>query len=78
MADATPKMKPIWYFVGLILMVMGGVILLTGLYSLFVRPLGPPKVLGSLHPDIWWGAVMTLAGVVFFLVGRKSRGDKPD
>jgi hypothetical protein len=78
MADADPRMKPIWYFVGLILLVMGGIIFLAGLYGLLVRPLGPPKVLGSLHPDIWWGGFMVLAGAFFFLAGRKSKAGRAD
>ena len=72
MIDKTPPMKPIWFFVGLILLVMGGVILLSGLYGLFFRPLGPAKVLGSLHPDVWWGGFMVVCGLFFLLVRRRE------
>jgi hypothetical protein len=75
MASDAPQMKPIWFFVGLILLTMGLVILLAGLYGLWVRPLGPPKVLSALHPDIWWGGLMALAGTVFILIGRKSSAE---
>ena len=51
------KMKPIWYFVGLILMVMGGIIFLSGIYHLIV-PSTVKTVLGNTHPDVWWGAVL--------------------
>ena len=33
-----PQMKPIWYFVGLILLVMGTLILLSGIYHLISPP----------------------------------------
>ncbi|MCX6169788.1 MAG: hypothetical protein NTX65_10635 [Ignavibacteriales bacterium] len=58
---STPKMKPIWFFVGLILLVMGAVIFLSGIYQL----LNPPEVktvLAEIHPAIWWGAIMFLFG----------------
>ena len=48
------KMKPIWYFVGLILLVMGGLILITGIYQV----INPPEritILAETHPNIWWG-----------------------
>jgi len=55
MADETSQMKPIWHFVGLILLVMGGVILLTGLYIFFVRPIGPVMVELLRNPGLWLG-----------------------
>ena len=64
-------MKPIWYFVGLILFVMGVLILLTGIYQVFNPPV-TKTVLGETHPDIWWGAVMSLFGLGMFLKTRKS------
>jgi hypothetical protein len=64
-------MKPIWFFVGILLSVMGAVITISGLAAL----LSPPqqvKVLGHLHADLWWGLVMTVAGVLF-LVANKNK-----
>ncbi len=65
------KMKPIWYFVGLILLVMGGIIMLTGIYLLFV-PSTEKTVLANTHPDIWWGALMVLFGGFMFFKTRKQ------
>jgi divalent metal cation (Fe/Co/Zn/Cd) transporter len=64
-------MKPIWYFVGLILLVMGGIILLTGIYQL-INPPERTTVLSNIHPNIWWGAVMLLIGGILFWKTRKQ------
>ena len=63
-------MKPIWYFVGLILLVIGGIILLTGLY-LLISPGETNAVLGELYPNIWWGAFMVAVGFLFVVKNRK-------
>jgi divalent metal cation (Fe/Co/Zn/Cd) transporter len=65
------KMKPIWFFVGLILLVMGGIIFISGIYNL-VNPPAIRTVLANTHPDIWWGGIMILFGGVMFLVTRKQ------
>jgi hypothetical protein len=63
-------MKPIWYFVGLILSAIGSVILLSGLYQLMVPP-ATTTVLASIHPNIWWGALMTAFGAAMYFTARK-------
>lgn len=65
------KMKPIWYFVGMILLAMGGIIFLYGIYSL-INPPEVKKVLADMHPDIWWGLVMILFGGFMFWKSRKQ------
>ncbi len=64
-------MKPIWYFVGLILTIMGALILLSGLYQLISPPV-VKTVLAETHPDIWWGAVMIAFGGTMYLKTRKK------
>lgn len=65
------EMKSIWYFVGLMLLAMGVVVFLSGIYYYFV-PDRNSTVLGNLHPDIWWGAIIILAGAIFFLPNRSK------
>ena len=74
MADNVKKMKPIWFFVGLILLVMGAVILATGVYDL-VRHVESNKVLSRLHPAVWWGGMMTLFGLLFVFLNRHAEVD---
>jgi hypothetical protein len=65
-------MKPIWYFVGLILLTMGLVLVAAGLISLASPPEAKP-VLYELHPNIWWGAVMMVIGTIYILKNRKVK-----
>jgi divalent metal cation (Fe/Co/Zn/Cd) transporter len=65
------KMKPIWYFVGLILLVMGGLVLCSGLYQIISPPL-VKTVLAETHPNIWWGSIMIIFGGGMYLKTRKQ------
>ncbi len=65
------RMKPIWFFVGLILMVIGTIIFTNGIYLLY-HPPTIATVLASTHPDIWWGFVMLLFGGFMFFKTRKQ------
>jgi hypothetical protein len=64
-------MIPVWFFVGVILLIYGVLILATGLYE-FSHP--PATVLAYLHPAIWWGALLTIVGgvYVYLYMPRKS------
>ena len=56
------RVIPVWFFVGVILLIYGVVIFTTGIYGLS-HP--PSTVLGELHPAIWWGALLTVIGGVY-------------
>jgi len=56
------RMIPVWFFVGVILLIYGVIILATGLYELSHSP---DTVLANLHPAIWWGALLTIVGAVY-------------
>jgi hypothetical protein len=65
-------MKPIWYFVGLILFIMGMLLMAAGLISLSSPPEIKP-VLYELHSNIWWGAIMMIVGLIYILKNRKIK-----
>ena len=65
-------MKPIWYFVGLILSSMGLVLFINGIYYL-LNPGSDHTVLKDLHPDIWWGALMIIVGLIYIIKNRKVK-----
>jgi len=63
--DSKPRdhhMIPVWFFVGVILLIYGLIILATGIYE-FSSP--PPTVLASTHPALWWGALLTVIGGLY-------------
>ncbi len=72
MEQETKIMKPIWYFVGLMLTAMGAVVLVSGLVD-YSGERTARTVLSELHPAIWWGAVMIIAGMILFLANRKAK-----
>lgn len=69
MSEKAKGMKPIWFFVGLILSLIGAVILITGIFNLYY-PDQSGSVMIYLHPDIWWGALMLVCGVIFIWTTR--------
>jgi len=64
-------MKPIWYFVGLILLIMGGLVILSGIYQYF-NPPAVRTVLAETHPNLWWGTLMVIFGGILFVKTRKQ------
>jgi hypothetical protein len=71
MEEEVKKMKPIWYFVGLMLGAMGIVVFVSGIAN-YSREATIKTVLSETHPELWWGAIMILAGLIFLLVNRKK------
>ena len=65
-------MKPIWYFVGLLLAILGSIIMLNGFY-LLLSPAEQKTVLYNLHPNIWWGGLITIVGILFVILNMKKR-----
>ncbi len=60
---------PIWFFIGCLLTVYGVLILGYGL-------LGPSErhvALAHLHADIWWGALLTVLGLVYVVKFRPNK-----
>ena len=64
-------MRPIWYFVGYLLSVIGLLVVLAGILNLFYT-LPSTSVLGSIHPDIWWGGLITVVGLVYIWNNRNT------
>jgi hypothetical protein len=65
------RIIPVWFFVGVILLIYGVLILATGIYELY-HP--PSTVLAQLHPALWWGGLLTIIGAVYvyLFLPRKS------
>ena len=55
-------MISIWFFIGVLLLIYGVLILGAGLYGLS----HPPNVVhADLHAGIWWGALLLILGSVY-------------
>jgi hypothetical protein len=62
----------VWFFIGLLLTIYGFLVLVSGLYELWV----PPNIqvaMAHLHIGIWWGAGMLLFGLVYLIRFRPKR-----
>jgi len=74
MTTEEKKMKSIWYLVGLMLLSIGILVLASGIYYYF-NPHQARTVLSHLHPSLWWGSIMVIAGLIFVITQRNSRRD---
>jgi hypothetical protein len=61
---------PVWFFVGLLLLIYGALILISGLAE-WSSP--PPTVLAELHAPVWWGGLMVVLGVSYVAIFRPRR-----
>ena len=68
--DEHEQMRPIWYFVGVILTVIGTLVVISGVMNL-VSPPQEETVLAHLHVNLWWGLIITLAGLAMWLTNRR-------
>ena len=70
------KILSIWFFVGLMLTTYGFIITLSGVYFLF-HPQNN-TALAQLNPNLWWGMIMLLSGVIFLIAGIKDFASMQD
>ncbi len=54
----------IWFFIGVLLLIYGALILGAGLYDLN-RPNDSQVVLSELHVGVWWGALLLILGALY-------------
>jgi len=64
-------MRPIWYFVGLLLSIYG-VIVAGGEIIFTLNPPEHPTAMAHLRPGLWWGGMMVIAGVIFLFANRRK------
>jgi hypothetical protein len=62
---------PVWFFVGVLLLGYGIIILISGLLNWS----SPPNnvVLTELHAPVWWGGVLIILGAIYTLKFRPGR-----
>jgi len=62
---------PVWFFVGVLLLIYGVMILVSGLAEWNSPPQGVE--LAELHAPVWWGALLTLLGGIYVLMFRPGK-----
>ncbi|HEY4054294.1 MAG TPA: hypothetical protein VGL74_11140 [Terriglobales bacterium] len=58
---------PVWFFVGVLLLVYGVMILISGIVE-WAHP--PNTVLAELHAPVWWGGLLTVLGAIYCAMFR--------
>jgi hypothetical protein len=61
---------PVWFFVGLLLLVYGALIVASGIAE-WRNP--PPTVLAELHAQVWWGSLMVVLGGAYIIMFRPRK-----
>jgi hypothetical protein len=65
-------MISIWFFIGVLLLVYGILIMGAGIYGLS----HPPNVkLADLNVGVWWGGLLTVLGLFYTLKFKPRRGN---
>ena len=64
------KTISIWYFIGLLILLYGVLILAAGIGELSSPP---AVVMADLHVGIWWGALLIAIGAVYIYFFRPGK-----
>ncbi|MFZ0746672.1 MAG: hypothetical protein WAM85_19850 [Terracidiphilus sp.] len=67
---------PIWFFIGVLLVVYGGLICGYGIVEAATGIYPPTVQLTNLHTPIWWGGLLALLGVFYVVRFRPGRSSK--
>ncbi|MDR3745811.1 MAG: hypothetical protein P4K80_06740 [Acidobacteriaceae bacterium] len=68
---STEQSLSIWFFVGILTLFSGLIILGQGVYEFWHPGI---TVLANLHPAFWWGLLMTLFGGFYSINFRPGKG----
>lgn len=65
------QMISVWFWVGIMMLIYGVLITGAGIYYFY----SPPKdyLAKWTNPNLWWGFVMLITGILFLYLGRKKR-----
>ena len=58
---------PVWFFVGVLFLIYGILITISGISELSSPP---DTALANLHAPVWWGGLMTVVGLIYTIAFR--------
>ena len=63
----------IWFFIGVLLVVYGGMVLLYGIYEWMTETYPAGVQLTNLHTPVWWGGLLLVIGLLYVIKFRPGR-----
>ena len=66
----------IWFFIGVLLLIYGGMILGYGVVEWTTGNYAPDVQLTNLHAPVWWGGVLAFLGILYCVKFRPGRARK--
>lgn len=57
----------IWFFIGTLLLLYGIIITGANIYEAYYPSFARRTVLEDMHFGIWWGILLTILGVIYFI-----------
>ena len=57
----------IWFFIGTLLTLYGIIITIANIYEAYHPTFGRPTVLENLHFGMWWGFLLIVIGLIYFI-----------
>ncbi|MGB9408009.1 MAG: hypothetical protein WCA89_10760 [Terracidiphilus sp.] len=67
---------PIWFFIGVLLVVYGAMIFGYGVYEWHTGSYPSLVELTNLHTPVWWGGLLAALGVFYVAKFRQGRNSK--
>jgi hypothetical protein len=64
---------PIWFFIGMLLVVYGAMIAGYGIYEWATGIYAPDVQLTDLHTPVWWGGLLAALGLFYTIKFRPRR-----
>lgn len=65
-------MISIWFFIGVLLLAYGVLILGAGIFD-YMNPAAHPVVLSELHAGLWWGVLLLALGAWYTLKFKPTK-----
>ncbi len=66
----------IWFFIGVVLVIYGGLIFGYGVFEWLTGTYPPGVQLTEFHTPVWWGGVLGVLGVIYVVKFRPGRAGK--